>query len=257
MTNKTIYIPYTYCITFLLTGQRYYGCRYAANKNVANPNEFWLTYFTSSKVIKDLILLHGKESFTCQIRQTFKTKEETVAWEHKFLTRIDAASNPDWFNKSNGAGKFHTTSESEESRLSTRNARTPEQKRATTEKRLVSMNAKTPEQKRAIKEKRKATLKNTISAKTPEEKQASVEKRLVSMNAKTPEQKRATNEKIKATLKNTISAKKPEQKRATKEKRLVSMNAKTPEEKQASVEKWSETRARNKLVDVIKVQNPK
>jgi hypothetical protein len=50
-------------------------------------------------------------------------------WEHKFLARIDAAANSDWFNKSNGAGKFHTTSESEESRLSARNARTPEQKK--------------------------------------------------------------------------------------------------------------------------------
>ena len=110
MTNKTIYIPYTYCITFLLTGQRYYGCRYAnKNKNVANPNEFWLTYFTSSKVIKELILLHGKESFAFQIRQIFKTKEETVIWEHKLLTRIDAAASLEWFNKNNGAGKFHAT----------------------------------------------------------------------------------------------------------------------------------------------------
>lgn len=67
MTSKTIYQPFTYCITFILTGQRYYGSRYANNKTtVAHPDQLWTTYFTSSKVIKSLIKEHGKESFTFQ-----------------------------------------------------------------------------------------------------------------------------------------------------------------------------------------------
>ena len=228
MTNKTIYIPYTYCITFLLTGQRYYGCRYANNKTyVANPKDLWITYFTSSKVIKDLIALHGKESFTFQIRQTFKTTEETVAWEHKFLTRIDTAANPDWFNKSNGAGKFHVTKESEAKRLATKSARTPEENLASIEK-------------------MKATLKNTISAKTPEQKQATKEKMLVTKNTKTPEEKLASIEKYRATR----NARTPEEKQATKEKRLASLNARTPEETQASKEKELTTKAKNKINNI-------
>ena len=260
MTNKTIYIPYTYCITFLLTGQRYYGCKYANNKNdVSNPKDFWVSYFTSSKEIKELIAIHGKEAFTCQIRQTFKTKEETILWEHKFLTRINAASNPEWFNKSNSAGKFHTTKESIEKELATRNARTPEQKQAIREKRLVTLNARTLEQKQAQQEKRIASMnartleeklaqrektRDTTDTKTPEEKRAIQEKRIASMNAKTPEEKRATKEKT-ATTKATRT---PEEKRAIQEKRIASMNAKTPEEKRASEAKRLATKAKNKLL---------
>ena len=222
MTNKTIYIPYTYCITFLLTGQRYYGCKYANNKNdVSNPKDFWVSYFTSSKEIKELIAIHGKEAFTCQIRQTFKTKEETILWEHKFLTRINAASNPEWFNKSNSAGKFHTTKESIEKELATRNARTPEQKQAIREKRLVTLNARTLEQK-----------------------QAQQEKRLAYMNARTLEEKLAQREKTR----DTTDTKTPEEKRAIQEKRIASMNAKTPEEKRASEAKRLATKAKNKLL---------
>ena len=196
MTNKTIYIPYTYCITFLLTGQRYYGCRYANNKTyVANPKDFWITYFTSSKVIKDLIALHGKESFTFQIRQTFKTTEETVAWEHKFLTRIDTAANPDWFNKSNGAGKFHVTKESEAKRLATKSARTPEEKQAIKEKIRATKDAKTPEQKRVTKEKELATK----NARTPEQKLKTKEKTSATKNAKSLEENKLIQEKRFAT----------------------------------------------------------
>ena len=241
MTNKTIYIPYTYCITFLLTGQRYYGCKYANNKNdVSNPKDFWVSYFTSSKEIKELIAIHGKEAFTCQIRQTFKTKEETILWEHKFLTRINAASNPEWFNKSNSAGKFHTTKESIEKELATKNARTLEQKQAQQEKRIASMNARTLEEKLAQREK----TRDTTDTKTPEEKRAIQEKRIASMNAKTPEEKRATKEKT-ATTKATRT---PEEKRAIQEKRIASMNAKTPEEKRASEAKRLATKAKNKLL---------
>ena len=241
MTNKTIYIPYTYCITFLLTGQRYYGCKYANNKNdVSNPKDFWVSYFTSSKEIKELIAIHGKEAFTCQIRQTFKTKEETILWEHKFLTRINAAASLEWFNKSNGAGKFHVTKESIEKELATRNARTPEQKQAIREKRLVTLNARTLEQKQAQQEKMVATK----NARTLEQKQAQQEKRIASMNARTLEEKLAQREKTR----DTTDTKTPEEKQAIQEKRIASMNAKTPEEKRASEAKRLATKAKNKLL---------
>jgi len=45
-----IYQPYTYLIKFLPTGQVYYGSSYANNKHkVSNPEQLWITYFTSSK----------------------------------------------------------------------------------------------------------------------------------------------------------------------------------------------------------------
>ena len=113
MTSNIIYTPFTYCITFIPTGQRYYGSRYANNKKeMAHPSQLWTTYFTSSKIIFDLIEEHGKDAFIFEVRKTFKTKEETVSWESKFLTKIGAAQSPKWLNGHNGGSTFHSTTES-------------------------------------------------------------------------------------------------------------------------------------------------
>lgn len=110
MTSITTYTPFTYCLTFLPTGKRYYGVRYT-EKEVAHPSQLWTTYFTSSKTISDLIEEHGKDSFTFEVRKTFKTRAEAVSWETKFLTKIGAAQSQDWLNGHNGGSNFHTTIE--------------------------------------------------------------------------------------------------------------------------------------------------
>jgi hypothetical protein len=102
-----IYIPYTYIIKFLPTGQVYYGVSYANNaKRVANPSQFWNTYFTSSSTIRQLINAHGTESFSFQIRKTFNNATEARLWEHKVLIRVDAKNNPLWLNNHNGGTNF-------------------------------------------------------------------------------------------------------------------------------------------------------
>jgi hypothetical protein len=106
-----IYIPFAYCITFIPTGQRYYGVRYT-EKEVAHPDQLWTTYFTSSKTISDLIEEYGIDSFSVQIRKTFISKIEALYWETRFLTRIDAAKHPEWLNKHNGGTRFCDTPES-------------------------------------------------------------------------------------------------------------------------------------------------
>ena len=103
MTSTSIYQPFTYCITFIPTGQRYYGVRYAKN---CHPEQFWESYFTSSKTINDLISEFGKDIFTFQIRKLFLDKESAISWESKFLSRIDARNNPNWLNRNNGDEKF-------------------------------------------------------------------------------------------------------------------------------------------------------
>lgn len=101
------YIPYTYILKFKLTGQLYYGASYAVSKyRLANPTKLWVSYFTSSKIVKDLIAKHGADSFEYQVRRTFKTPEEALLWEQRFLTRVKAASSPLWLNRSNGGRKF-------------------------------------------------------------------------------------------------------------------------------------------------------
>lgn len=109
MTSNTIYIPFTYCITFTITGQKYYGVRYARN---CHPSQLWTSYFTSSAIIKNLINLHGRDVFLYEIRKTFSSAVDACNYEHKFLTKINAAKNPKWLNSSNSGGKFHCTPES-------------------------------------------------------------------------------------------------------------------------------------------------
>lgn len=98
-----IYQPFTYVLTFKPTGQRYYGVRYAKN---ANPSQLWTTYFTSSNIIKSLIKEHGIEAFTAEVRRTFETKNSAVLWEHKVLSRLDAAHSDKWLNRVNGDANF-------------------------------------------------------------------------------------------------------------------------------------------------------
>ena len=64
----TSHIGYTYIIRFLPTGQVYYGSRCAYG---CHPNEFWVTYFTSSKLITQMIQEHGVDSFVFEIRKQF------------------------------------------------------------------------------------------------------------------------------------------------------------------------------------------
>jgi hypothetical protein len=109
MTSITTYTPFTYCLTFLLTGQRYYGVRYAKD---CHPDQLWTTYFTSSKIISDLIKEYGKDAFTFEVRKTFITAEEACYSETKFLTRIDAAKSPNWLNGHNGSGTVIGSKES-------------------------------------------------------------------------------------------------------------------------------------------------
>lgn len=99
----SIYTPFTYLITFLPTGQQYYGVR---TKRECHPNELWHSYFTSSKVIKELIEQHGKDAFSFEIRKTFDNAQSAILWEHRVLRRLDAARNPRYLNKNNGDRKF-------------------------------------------------------------------------------------------------------------------------------------------------------
>ena len=57
----------------------------------------WTKYFTSSKIIHDLIRIHGKDQFFFEIRKTFKSAKETLAWEERVIDKIIA--NPKCLNR--------------------------------------------------------------------------------------------------------------------------------------------------------------
>jgi hypothetical protein len=93
-------IPYTYSVTHKTSGIHYYGSRYCKG---CSPDDFFKTYFTSSKIIQDLIKREGIDSFTFKIRKKFKTHLLCTAHESRFLKRVDAKNNPKFFNRQNEA----------------------------------------------------------------------------------------------------------------------------------------------------------
>lgn len=94
-------MPYTYIITHIASNVKYYGVQY---KNNSNPNDLGVSYFSSSKVLKELIKKEGLLNFKFEVRKIFETKEKAIEWESRFLTRVDAANSSKWFNLRNGSG---------------------------------------------------------------------------------------------------------------------------------------------------------
>jgi len=97
---------YTYLIGWSHLNVWYYGAKYGKD---ANPDTFWINYYTSSKIVKDFRKEHG-EPDVVQVRKTFG--EDSVycrLYEHKVLRRLDAAKSTKFLNRSIGGGKFDTT----------------------------------------------------------------------------------------------------------------------------------------------------
>lgn len=96
---KLDYVPYTYRITHVPTGIHYYGVKYGKD---ANPSTFWITYFTSSQKIKQLISEYGKDSFIVEVRRKFSDAKSAVQWEQRVLNRLKVLRRNDWLNGSIG-----------------------------------------------------------------------------------------------------------------------------------------------------------
>ena len=96
-------VPFTYIITHKPSNVKYYGVRYGKN---CHPNDLGTTYFSSSKIVKPLIMSEGIENFIFEVRKIFETKEAAIGWEYRFLTKIKAAQSSKWFNRYNGNRKF-------------------------------------------------------------------------------------------------------------------------------------------------------
>lgn len=97
--------PYTYFIRWEKLNLNYYGRRTAKN---CHPTEFFISYFTSSKYVKEIISQYGFPDII-KIHKIFSDVKLCCEQEEKFLTRVNAANNPNWINKTNGDKKFNTT----------------------------------------------------------------------------------------------------------------------------------------------------
>lgn len=105
---KTIYTRncYTYLIGWKNLNVFYYG-RKTADK--CKPENFWKTYFTSSRYVKEFREIHGEPDII-QIRKIFG--EDVVScrkWECRVLKKLNAKDNNQFLNKSNSDKTFDST----------------------------------------------------------------------------------------------------------------------------------------------------
>lgn len=101
--RESIYTPYCYLIGWSKQNKFYYGVRYSTRTNClyktgCHPDDFWVTYFTSSKYVTEYRTLYG-EPDVVQIRRTFKTSKAAINWEERVLKRLNAASNGKFINR--------------------------------------------------------------------------------------------------------------------------------------------------------------
>jgi hypothetical protein len=97
--------PFTYFLRHKVTKFMYYGCKTAKG---CRPEDLWSVYFTSSNEIRKIIKTEGKAAFECKIARVFQSINSCKDHETKFLTRVDAANNPIWYNRHNGGKNFST-----------------------------------------------------------------------------------------------------------------------------------------------------
>lgn len=88
--------PYTYLIGWSTHNKWYYGVRYADNCTSA---DLFVTYFTSSKIVKAFIKEHGHPD-VIKVRRKFETANQAIAWEHKVLRKMRVIYKDEWLNKS-------------------------------------------------------------------------------------------------------------------------------------------------------------
>lgn len=105
MSSDTIYtrIPYVYLIRHIPSGKFYAGSSYKKN---CHPDQFWTSYFTSSKIVKGLIKEDGLNSFEV-LEVIPRLLDDACQYEATFLKTVNAAQSDKWINKSNGRGEFY------------------------------------------------------------------------------------------------------------------------------------------------------
>lgn len=91
------YIPYTYLIGWTSLDLWYYGVEYGWRSKIANPDNLWKTYFTSSKKVHELREMYG-EPDVIEVRKIFKDAISAKRWEEKVLKRMNVSRNDRWIN---------------------------------------------------------------------------------------------------------------------------------------------------------------
>lgn len=87
--------PFTYLIGWTSHKTFYYGVRYAKG---CQPECLWVSYFTSSRFVKEFREAHGEPDII-EVRRVFEGVDEARSWEHKVLKRLKASKRSDFLNR--------------------------------------------------------------------------------------------------------------------------------------------------------------
>lgn len=98
-------MPYTYIIGWSKFDKWYYGARYAEN---CAPSDLWVSYFTSSKYVKEFREQSG-EPDVIQIRCISKSIYHIKRCESRVQRILNLRDNPKWLNKHNNGERFSFT----------------------------------------------------------------------------------------------------------------------------------------------------
>jgi len=90
-------MAYTYLIGWSKYNKFYYGVRFSKN---CRPEELWVSYFTSSKHVKNFAKINGDPDII-QVRKIFDDANKARNWEEKVLKRMKVIEKDIWINKSN------------------------------------------------------------------------------------------------------------------------------------------------------------
>lgn len=102
-------MSYTYLIGWSLQDKWYYGSRYSKK---SSPKDLWVTYFTSSKYVKEMRQKYG-EPDVIEVRRVFDDPVKAQLWEQKVLKRMNVLYEDRWLNKNVG-GRIYLEKQSEE-----------------------------------------------------------------------------------------------------------------------------------------------
>lgn len=87
--------PYTYLIGWTGQNRWYYGCRFGKG---CHPSDLWVTYFTSSKLVRIFREKYGEPNII-QIRRVFSDVNKCRLVEHITLRRLKVVNKDKWLNK--------------------------------------------------------------------------------------------------------------------------------------------------------------
>lgn len=90
-----MFVPFTYLLGWSKLNRYYYGVRYAKD---CHPIDLGVTYFSSSKYVKEFIRLNGLPDII-QVRKTFESKIKALSWEKRVIIRMKMIGNEKWLNK--------------------------------------------------------------------------------------------------------------------------------------------------------------